>query len=160
MISKVDEHFQTNVAGIFSAGNVLHVHDMVDFVTLEAENLARGVTEYIKNGNLEDCRIQVKGDGKIGGIIPQKISGMKDVTLLMRVRKPVQNCYLEVRQQEHIVIKKKIIHAIPAEMMQIKLKKSGFRNLYCRRSWERDEKGGIRWWKKIYLHYVSKRMCD
>lgn len=118
----VDEHFQTNVEGIFSAGNVLHVHDLVDFVTLEAENLACGVTEYIKNGNLKECNIQVKGDSRVGGLIPQKVSGTKDVIVSMRVRKPVQNCYLEVRQQEHIVHKKKIIQAIPAEMMQIKLK--------------------------------------
>lgn len=39
----VDEHYQTSVEGIFAAGNVLQVHDLVDFVSLEAESLADGV---------------------------------------------------------------------------------------------------------------------
>ena len=46
----VDEYFQTNVDGIFAAGNVLHVHDLVDFVSMEAEKLADSVTEYIEKG--------------------------------------------------------------------------------------------------------------
>ena len=48
----VDEHFQTDVAGIFAAGNVLHVHDLVDFVSMEAESLADSAAEYVQNGCL------------------------------------------------------------------------------------------------------------
>lgn len=42
----VDEHYQTSIPGIFSAGNVLHVHDLADFVSLEAEALADSVLEF------------------------------------------------------------------------------------------------------------------
>lgn len=49
----VDEYFQTEQAGFFAAGNVLHVHDLVDFVSMEAEKLADGVAEYVKK---EHCR--------------------------------------------------------------------------------------------------------
>jgi len=48
----VDEHYQTSVEGIFAAGNVLQVHDLVDFVSLEAESLADGVVRYIRSGHL------------------------------------------------------------------------------------------------------------
>lgn len=44
----VDEYFQTEKSGFFAAGNVLHVHDLVDFVSMEAEKLADGVAEYIE----------------------------------------------------------------------------------------------------------------
>ena len=58
----VDEHFQTNIDGIFAAGNVLHVHDLVDFVSMEAEKLADSAAEYIKNKALEDCSIEITSD--------------------------------------------------------------------------------------------------
>ncbi len=48
----VDEHYQTSVEGIFAAGNVLQVHDLVDFVSLEAESLADGMVRYIRSGHL------------------------------------------------------------------------------------------------------------
>ena len=47
----VDEYFQTDRPGIFAAGNVLHVHDLVDFVSMEAEKLADSAARYIKDGN-------------------------------------------------------------------------------------------------------------
>ena len=55
----VDEYFQTSVPGIFAAGNVLHVHDLVDFVSIEAEELARGAAEYVREGRLRECGIEI-----------------------------------------------------------------------------------------------------
>ena len=50
----VDEYFQTDRPGIFAAGNVLHVHDLVDFVSMEAEKLADSAARYIKEGKLPE----------------------------------------------------------------------------------------------------------
>ena len=50
--ASVDENFQTTVPGVFAAGNVLHVHDLVDFVSMEAEELADGAARYIQEGTL------------------------------------------------------------------------------------------------------------
>ncbi len=58
----MDEYFQTERPGIFAAGNVLHVHDLVDFVSMEAEKLADSAARYIKEGKLPACEIQVKTD--------------------------------------------------------------------------------------------------
>ena len=63
---KVDENFQTSVPGIFAAGNVLQVHDLVDFVSLEAENLAQSVAAYIRQETIEKCDIPVVSDDNFG----------------------------------------------------------------------------------------------
>ena len=84
----VDQYFQTEVPGIFAAGNVLHVHDLVDFVSLEAEGLAEGVARYVKEGSLPECGLSIQiGDG-VGHVIPQKIDGRQDVALSLRVNRP------------------------------------------------------------------------
>lgn len=118
----VDEHFQTSVEGIFAAGNVLHVHDLVDFVSMEAEKLADSAAEYIEKGTLADCSIEIATDGNIGHTIPQKISGEQDVTLSMRVRKLIKDCRIVVRQDGKEIGAKKMKKALPAEMIQISIK--------------------------------------
>lgn len=120
--AEVDEHFQTNIDGIFAAGNVLHVHDLVDFVSMEAEKLADSAAEYIKNKALEDCSIEITTDGNIGHTIPQKISGEQDVTLSMRVRKLIRDCRIVVRQGGKEIGAKKMKKALPAEMIQLTIK--------------------------------------
>ncbi len=114
----VDENLQTSVPGIFSAGNVLHVHDLVDFVSMESEALARHAADYVKNGVTEPCMLDVTcGDG-VGHTIPQKVSGKKDFHLSLRVRNHYRNCKIVVRQNGTEIAFKKMKKAIPAEMIQ------------------------------------------
>ena len=61
----VDENYQTSVEGIFAAGNVLQVHDLVDFVSLEAERLADHVCEYINDGKLAESSINIEAGENI-----------------------------------------------------------------------------------------------
>ena len=122
----VDEHFQTNIDGIFAAGNVLHVHDLVDFVSMEAEKLADSAARYIQDEALEECSVEIVTDGNIGHTIPQKISGEQDVTLSMRVRKLIKDCRIVVRQGGKEIGAKKMKKALPAEMIQIAIKADKF----------------------------------
>ena len=92
----IDENYQTSVEGIFVAGNVLHVHDLVDFVSLEGERLAVQVAKYINNEVIEKCSINIDRDNNIGHTIPQKISGKNDFVLSMRDRKPLKNPTIEI----------------------------------------------------------------
>ena len=115
----VDENYETSVPGIFAAGNVLHVHDLVDFVSLEAESLARGVTAYLNSGS-STCPISVEAEGA-GYILPQRVSGTRDVELYFRVKKPVHGGRLEIWQNGCTILEKKIRRAIPAEMEKISL---------------------------------------
>lgn len=118
----VDEHFQTNVDGIFAAGNVLHVHDLVDFVSMEAEQLADSAASYVTEGALETCKIEITTDSNIGYTIPQKISGNQDVKLSMRVRKMMKDCKVAVYQNGTEIAFKKMKKALPAEMITIPVK--------------------------------------
>lgn len=115
----VDEHFQTSVDGIFAAGNVLHVHDLVDFVSMEAEALADSAAAYLTGQPLEECPIEIITDGNIGHTIPQKVSGNRDFKLSLRVRRLFQDCRIVVRQDGTVIATKKIKKALPAEMIQL-----------------------------------------
>ena len=124
----VNENYETSVDGIFVAGNVLHVHDLVDFVSLEGERLATSVTNYINNNKLPKCEINIIKDNNIGHTIPQKISGENDFVLSMRVRKPIKNAVIEILQDNNIVRTIKMKKAIPAEMIQIKINRENIKS--------------------------------
>ncbi|MBQ8092139.1 MAG: FAD-dependent oxidoreductase [Clostridia bacterium] len=117
----VDEHCQTQVSGIFAAGNVLHVHDLVDFVSLEAEALADSAAEYLTAGSLPVCPLEVVAGANVGHVIPQRISGTRTFTLSLRVRRPLNNVTLVIRQGTREIIRRKMRKALPAEMIQIKI---------------------------------------
>lgn len=116
--ASVDEFNQTSVPGIFSAGNVLHVHDLVDFVSMESEAMADSASKYLKEG-LPESTIPVVTDNIISYTVPQRISGRADFKLSMRVRKPLGKCRVEVRQGSSLIIGKNLPKAIPAEMIQL-----------------------------------------
>ena len=116
----VDEFYQTSVPGIFAAGNVLHVHDLVDFVSLEAERLAKSVAAYLKE-DLAPAEISIETGGLIGYTVPQKISGARDVSLSFRPRKPVRGCREEIRQDETCLVSRTYPKLLPAEMETIDL---------------------------------------
>lgn len=119
----VDENFQTEKEGFFAAGNVLHVHDLVDFVSLEAEKLADGAAEYLEKGSLLDCPIRITTDKTVNHTVPQRISGTKDVNVSMRVSRKFENCTVVLKQGGNVIAKKTVKKALPAEMIQIPLKK-------------------------------------
>lgn len=119
----VDEYFQTNKAGFFAAGNVLHVHDLVDFVSLEAEKLANSVAEYLECGCLPDCSIELHTDENVNHTVPQKISGNRDVSVSLRVSRKYENCAIVLKQNGEVIARKAMKKALPAEMIRIPLKK-------------------------------------
>ncbi|MDR3259066.1 MAG: NAD(P)/FAD-dependent oxidoreductase [Fusobacteriaceae bacterium] len=123
----VDENFQTSIEGIFAAGNVLHVHDLVDYVSMEGENLAKSVAKYIE-GKLDDCNISIKTDNNINHTIPQKISGKNDFKLSFRVNKVFKNCIINIIQGGKLIKELKMKKAIPAEMIQVPISKDTIKN--------------------------------
>ncbi len=124
----VDEHYRTSVEGIFSAGNVLHVHDLVDFVSLEAESLAESVAAYLAQGGLPPCPITVAPGPEIAYALPQAVSGEKDFVLSLRVRQPRKSCRVVLRQNGETVFAKKLPKAIPAEMIQLPVRAGTLRS--------------------------------
>lgn len=118
----VDENCQTSIPGVFAAGNVLHVHDLVDFVTLESEALADCAARYLREGGLPSCPLEVKAGDGVGHVIPQYVSGTRDFTLSLRVRAPMRDASLTVTQNGRTVLSRKLRRALPAEMLQLPIR--------------------------------------
>ena len=108
--------------GHLRAGQVLAVDDLVGFVSLEAEALADSAAEYLLTGSLPACRLEVKAGQNVGHVIPQRISGTRDFTLSLRVRQPLRDVSVVVRQDGREVLRKKMRKALPAEMIQLPIK--------------------------------------
>ena len=118
---KVNESLETNIPGVFACGNVLHVHDLVDFVSMESEALARHAAAYVEGKGIDPCTLDVKCGEGVGHTIPQKVSGKNDFSLSLRVRNHYRDCRIVVRQNGVEVAAKKMKKAIPAEMIQFKV---------------------------------------
>ncbi len=117
----VDESLQTNQPGFFAAGNVLHVHDLVDFVSQEAETVAGEVIQYLQNAALPACKIHVYAGKNVGHVLPQKVSGTKPVELSLRPNCKLTNATLTARQGDKILGEKKLRKALPAEMLHLRI---------------------------------------
>ena len=117
----VDQSRQTSVEGVFSCGNVLHVHDLVDYVSEEAEIAGKGAADYIKGINKKDIDICICTDGKIRYTVPQRITEKSDVTVYFRVSNVYKNTKINVYSNDKLVISKKKPRLAPAEMEAIKI---------------------------------------
>ena len=119
----VDEMRQTDHDGIFACGNVLHVHDLVDYVTLEAQTAGEGAAEYIKNPvNSDDMRyIDTVPENGVRYIVPQKIrlDENKDVKLYFRVGAVFKNKKVVVKADGEVISSKKKIKLAPGEMENV-----------------------------------------
>jgi thioredoxin reductase len=117
----VDENLHTSVPGIFACGNVLQVHDLVDYVSAEGELAAKSAVEFLKNSNVLTSDIFVKAGNGIRYVLPQYISPNKDITFSMRVTQPYKNKTI-VFKDGNRELKKKTFKALnPAEMIRIDL---------------------------------------
>ncbi len=119
----VDENYQTGREGIFAAGNVLQVHDLVDFVSLEAERMARSIKSYLTECSFYPAEIPIAGDGSVTHTVPQKTTGKRDFVLSLRPSAPGRNCQVMVSQGEHVVACKNFAKVLPAEMIQLTIQK-------------------------------------
>ncbi len=120
----VDENLETSVSGIFACGNVLHVHDVVDFVSLEAESAGKSAAEYILGKQRKVERIRVKAGNGIRYVLPHNISSDSDIELSIRVMCPGENVSIGFLDGERLVKTKKFRKVHPAQMIKIKLKRS------------------------------------
>ena len=112
----VDQDRQTSVAGVFACGNVLHVHDLVDFVSQEAEIAGHAAAEYLGGSQAGSLKIPIRTDGKIRYTVPQIITAKKDVTVYFRVSNVYQNVKITVSDADKVLLSKKKRKVAPGEM--------------------------------------------
>ncbi len=125
----VDQNRQTNIEGIFACGNVLHVHDLVDFVSEEAEIAGESAAAYIKGIKDEKTDINLSVDGEIRYTVPSKITAKKDVKVYFRVADVFKNVKINVHSGNELVFSKKAIKVAPGEMECVTLKKELLENV-------------------------------
>ena len=119
--AEVDQDRQTSVEGIFACGNVLHVHDLVDFVSEEAEIAGSSAAEYIMNKSSEAQSVRLVADGKVRYTVPQRVTAHKDVNVFFRVADVYKNVKVNVYKDGELVLSKKKQRVAPGEMESLKL---------------------------------------
>ncbi len=117
----VDQDRQTDVEGIFSCGNVLHVHDLVDYVSEEAEIAGKGASDYIRGLSAAELDITLKTDGKIRYTVPERITVQKDVSVYFRVADVFRDKKVVVRAKDKVLYSKKHMKLAPGEMECVRL---------------------------------------
>ncbi|MBQ9759861.1 MAG: FAD-dependent oxidoreductase [Clostridia bacterium] len=122
----VDQDRQTEIPGIFACGNVLHVHDLVDFVSEEAEIAGKSAAAYINAEEFDSVDVALHTDGKIRYTVPQRITQKKNVTVFFRVADVYRKVTIKVKDGDKIVFSKKKAKVAPGEMESITLKPEAF----------------------------------
>lgn len=123
----VNECLETNVEGVFACGNVLHVHDLVDFVSQEATAAGKHAAEYVLHGKVKggkDIPIQAVEGARY--TVPKTINPERmdeKHTVRFRVGDVYKNCYVSVYLNNERIIHKKRLVVAPGEMEQVILTK-------------------------------------
>ncbi len=117
----VDQNRQTEAEGIFACGNVLHVHDLVDYVSEEAAIAGRAAAAYLHGEASASLSVSLQTDGKVRYTVPSLVTEEKDVTVYFRVSDVFRDAYVTVSLEGKQVIRKKKQKLAPGEMETVTL---------------------------------------
>ncbi|MBQ8994841.1 MAG: FAD-dependent oxidoreductase [Oscillospiraceae bacterium] len=118
----VYENRETDLEGVFACGNVLHVHDLVDFVSEEAEFAGRAAAEYVRFGEKTKDFYSVKTSGGVTYTVPQKIRkglGNEKIHLYLRVNRTLAKANLVLKRDGEELMRFRKSHLAPGEMQSI-----------------------------------------
>ena len=123
----VNESLETSMEGVFACGNVLHVHDLVDFVSEEAYMAGKNAVRYINGETVkEEGRIDLVPEDGVRYTVPKYIrkENMADsLTVRFRVGGVVKNCYISTYFDGERVMRRKRPVVAPGEMEEVKISK-------------------------------------
>ena len=127
----VDDRLETSTEGIFACGNVLHVHDLVDYVSEEASLAGASAAAYVKAGAEKPSgrRVELKAENGVRYTVPQTldVENMEDkVTVRFRVGDVYKDRYISVYYDGELISRRKKKVLAPGEMEQVILKKDSF----------------------------------
>lgn len=129
----VDNSLETNIEGVFACGNVLHVHDLVDNVSIEAMEAGENAVNYINKGKNEKNLVPIETDDKIRYVVPQyinveDINSLDDIELKFRSTDVYKKCKLNVHINNESVVSKNLRIITPGEMEKLKISKNILQN--------------------------------
>ena len=120
--ASVDQNRQTATEGVFACGNVLHVHDLVDYVSEESEIAGKAAAAYVMNTKATEIKaIELHTDGKVRYTVPQRITAEEAVTVYFRVADVYRDVRIVVKDGENVLINKKKQKVAPGEMETVTL---------------------------------------
>jgi hypothetical protein len=126
----VDENCQTQIPGIFACGNVLQVHDLVDYVSEEAERAGLGAVKYIQGQAAYAATISTKPGNGVRYVLPQNIHSVnEDVSLFLRVTQPFGKVKFTVSDGNNVLAVAKLLKAAPGEMEKLTIKAEKLQNV-------------------------------
>ena len=117
----VDGDRETDTKGIFACGNVLHVHDLVDYVSEESAIAGKAAASYILGESKKEVSISLKTDGKVRYTVPQRLTRVENTSVYFRVADVYRDKKIVVRDGDRVIISKKKQRLAPAEMEKIEL---------------------------------------
>lgn len=118
----VDGQRMTDKPGIFACGNVLQVHDLVDYVSEEAAIAGKAAAAFVKGESRSDIHIRVQAGEGVRYTVPQRISTLEDVSVYFRVSDVLHDATVMLCEGERILLKKKKIKVAPGEMERLAVK--------------------------------------
>ena len=121
----VSQTRETSAEGIFACGNVLQVHDLVDFVSEEAEMAGKYASKYVLEGKLSKNYVEIISGENVSYVCPQRVDKNlgEHVKLFFRVTNTFKNCTITARCGDKILAQKKKQIAVPGEMETLMLVK-------------------------------------
>jgi len=125
----VDENLETSMLGVFACGNALHVHDVVDYVTLESERAGKNAADFVLGRVCGAQRIPIDVGKGVRYVLPQSICVGVDVELSIRVTSPDENVVIGFSDAETLFKSVKFRKVHPAQMIKIKLAGSETRSV-------------------------------
>lgn len=135
---RVNESLETNIEGVFACGNVLHVHDLVDFVSQESIMAGKNAARYIQNIELEKKNgstdetlaiapsVILRARGGVRYTVPEQINVERmeeSLTIRFRVGNVYKQCYISVYFNDTLIVHKKRPVVAPGEMESVTLRK-------------------------------------
>ena len=119
--ARVDADRATDVPGIFACGNVLHVHDLVDYVSEEAAIAGEAAVAFLRGKTPHPTELAVEVDGRVRYTVPQTLRAVRDTKVFFRVGEVLRDVYLVVRSGERELLRRRKLVMKPGEMETVTL---------------------------------------
>lgn len=123
----VNEHMETAIPGIFACGNGLHVHDLVDFVSMEGEEAGSAAAKYLKGELKRGEEQEIKAGEGVSYVLPTYIDteAMEEsLEIKLRVKNNARNVRLVLRNGDNVVKEMKKLRIAPSEMEKFEVKRT------------------------------------
>ncbi|MBO5845842.1 MAG: FAD-dependent oxidoreductase, partial [Clostridia bacterium] len=114
---------ETEIEGIFACGNVLHGHDLVDYVSEESAIAGKAAAKYIAGKSTKEISVKLKTDGRVRYTVPQRLTEIENTSVYIRVADVYRDAKIVVRDGDNVIISKKKQRLAPAEMEKVELTK-------------------------------------